>query len=325
MLAVSDIKQSKILIAALDWGFGHTARTSVLIKKLQLLENEIVFAGNETQIKFIKQEHPDVDIKHLPGYNIQLDSRKNTYFQLLRQVFKVKKAIKFESNWLKTIVENNKFDYILSDNRYGFHHPSVHNILLTHQTALQIPKGRWLANTVIKSLINNFSTCWIPDYENHLLSGKLSTGRIKIPTVYIGPLSRFKLPQSETYKFDYLFMISGPEPECYQFLKKSLSLISKHKLDAAIATPFKIRTEETGSFEGFFEQLDTKALEKLINDSKVIVSRSGYTTIMDLVPEKKPMLLFPSIGQYEQIYLSSLHGSKNEKNKFSDIIKQAFL
>ena len=58
-------------------------------------------------------------------------------------------------------------------------------------------------------------------------------------------------------------------------------------------------------------QLGTMDLESVINKSNIVVSKTGYTTIMDLVPYQKPMILVPTEGQYEQQYLSTLHHNRN--------------
>lgn len=310
------------MVSALDWGFGHTGRTSVLIKQLIALENTIFFAGNDRQNAFIKKEFPLIETIELQGYKVQLDSKISTYKQIIRQAFKIKNAIKYEQNWLKNIVKTTPFDFIISDNRYGFYHPEIPNVILTHQISMQIPFGKRLINYFLKLKINKFDACWIPDDKTHSLSGKLSQGKLKIPIYYIGPLSRFNLIDASNFKFDYLFMTTGPEPECHQFLEKVITTVNKHNLIAAIAVPKKYNESKKATTASIYYELDTKSLEKLINSSKVVVSRSGYTTIMDLTPNKKPMILIPTKNQFEQLYLSTLHGHKNISNSLAHVIKR---
>ena len=45
-------------------------------------------------------------------------------------------------------------------------------------------------------------------------------------------------------------------------------------------------------------------LEHAINESDLVVSRSGYTTIMDLASLEKKAFFIPTPGQYEQEYLA---------------------
>ncbi len=45
-------------------------------------------------------------------------------------------------------------------------------------------------------------------------------------------------------------------------------------------------------------------LEKTINESALVISRSGYTTIMDLAKLNKKAFFIPTPGQFEQEYLA---------------------
>ena len=50
--------------------------------------------------------------------------------------------------------------------------------------------------------------------------------------------------------------------------------------------------------------MTSEQLETAINESELILSRSGYTTIMDLAKLGKKAFFIPTPGQYEQLYLS---------------------
>ena len=50
--------------------------------------------------------------------------------------------------------------------------------------------------------------------------------------------------------------------------------------------------------------LDAGQMNQAILQSSLIISRSGYTTIMDLVKLKKKAILIPTPGQGEQEYLA---------------------
>jgi uncharacterized protein (TIGR00661 family) len=310
----TQIKNASILLSALDWGFGHTTRSLVLIQKLIQQNNTIHFAGNQRQIDFIRQEIPSIHTHHLPGYNIVLSSKKGTYSQMVLQAPKLLTAIKREAKWVKNICEKETIDLIISDNRYGFRHANIPSILLTHQISLQIPLGKNIVNFFLKKQIEKFSCCWVPDYENHQLSGALSEGNLSIPKYFIGPLSRFNLTKQPPYQFDYLFLISGPKPSSDYFLEAAIALINENKLNAMIAIPYKIDNSVKNKDIKITCQPNTKQLESLLLKSKTVVARSGYTTIMDLIPSEKSFFLAPTKRQYEQIYLYKLHQSRNEQN-----------
>ncbi|MNE64897.1 undecaprenyldiphospho-muramoylpentapeptide beta-N- acetylglucosaminyltransferase [compost metagenome] len=50
--------------------------------------------------------------------------------------------------------------------------------------------------------------------------------------------------------------------------------------------------------------MNTRQLEQTFNESKKVLCRSGYTTIMDLVKLEKKAFFIPTPGQYEQDYLA---------------------
>ncbi len=50
--------------------------------------------------------------------------------------------------------------------------------------------------------------------------------------------------------------------------------------------------------------MESEEIEKTINTSKIVISRSGYTTIMDLAALEKKVFFIPTPGQYEQEYLA---------------------
>ena len=45
-------------------------------------------------------------------------------------------------------------------------------------------------------------------------------------------------------------------------------------------------------------------LSSLLNETEIVISRSGYTTLMDLSKTGHKAILCPTPGQYEQIYLA---------------------
>ncbi len=47
--------------------------------------------------------------------------------------------------------------------------------------------------------------------------------------------------------------------------------------------------------------------EELLNRSKIVVARSGYSTLMDLCSLRKRGFLIPTPGQLEQEYLAKYH------------------
>lgn len=293
---INHISNQSVLIAPLDWGMGHTTRCYSIVRDLLINDNTVVFAGDEKQRGWMKREFPAIQTVHLEGYQITLDSRKNTYVQLLSQFQKMKRAIRSEKKWVKNYCQENKVDLIISDNRYGFHHEKIKSIILTHQLNLQIPFGGALVNRKLKNWLEKFDQVWVPDFADHQLTGLLSKRNLDIPIDFIGPLNRFPAYPTEK-NHDYLVILSGPEPERSHFLNRMMEKAKVSDLDWAFVGV------ELNEYPSFINP-STNELAELMAKSETIISRAGYTTLMELTQLKKKAILYPTKGQYEQEYLS---------------------
>jgi uncharacterized protein (TIGR00661 family) len=258
--------------------------------------------GNKIQNKFILNEFPEIKTELLDGYNITLSSKKSTYLQILKQAIKIQKSIKAENLWLSDYCKTNTIDIIISDNRYGFYNSETESIFISHQIQIEVPLFKKLTNKKLSKYINNFNCCWIPDDKKLNLSGNLSnTILLKIPFIHIGILSRFSKKDTPTI-YDYLFVISGPNPENSIFLKQVEEFIKLSNLKFSIVSTLKSNSDSENIT--YFLNPSTSELNELINQSKCVISKSGYTTIMELVALNKKAFLIPTKGQFEQEYLA---------------------
>jgi UDP-N-acetylglucosamine transferase subunit ALG13 len=125
-------------------------------------------------------------------------------------------------------------------------------------------------------------------------------------------LTRFKYWKVEK-NIDLLVLISGPEPQrtafenmvLLQMTKLSFKMVLVRGLPGA---PNKIIN--TNKNLQIFDHLSALELSKLIQSSKTIIARSGYSTIMDLISLQQKAILIPTPGQTEQEYLSSYLSAK---------------
>ena len=60
-----------------------------------------------------------------------------------------------------------------------------------------------------------------------------------------------------------------------------------------------------------YSYLSKEKREELLNRSKMVISRSGYSTILDLSVIGCKALMIPTPGQIEQEYLAEYHKQKN--------------
>ncbi|ATU05893.1 hypothetical protein BKN14_05715 [Candidatus Gracilibacteria bacterium HOT-871] len=68
-----------------------------------------------------------------------------------------------------------------------------------------------------------------------------------------------------------------------------------------------------------FSFLAGEEKNKKFQNAKVIISRAGYTTIMDLVELNKKAILFPTPNQTEQLYLAKYLGEKKYFVKWENV------
>ena len=305
----------RVLICPLDWGLGHASRCIPIISELLKLGCEVQMAADGRSYDLLATEFPQLKIFHLPGYNVQYAANKrNLKWKLIAQIPHIIKTIFKENRWLKSYLKTNKVDVLISDNRFGLYNKSIKTIFITHQLLIKTG-NRFTERIGLKinyHFINKFSECWIPDAEKDGLGGELSHPK-KLPAnfKYLGPISRFKKVALET-QFDRLFVLSGPEPQ-RTILEKIIinqaeSLYGKNLLIRGVSNAYNSRVPKN------FEVMDLVSSEKLnslICQSKIVVSRAGYSTVMDLAKLNSKALLIPTPGQTEQEYLSAFLSQNN--------------
>jgi len=264
----------------------------------------VSIACSENQESFFRNRFPDLMLYvSLPNNHIQIESGKGLFFKLGLRVFEFRSNWKKEKRWLKVHLESNTYDIIYSDNRYGFYHPNVHSVLLTHQLTLPGPKFLlFLPQLVLNKNLKHFHSIEIPDYNaGNKLSGELSKTNTKVSYTFVGPLSQVKLLEVPVKK-QLLLILSGPEPQRSRFAKDILEETSPLGFKIIVAGESGIKS--TNSNVTQLGYCNAKQLEQLMNESSHIVCRSGYSTLMELDAIQKKALLIPTSGQYEQEYLA---------------------
>lgn len=307
------IGKPRILLAPLDWGLGHTTRCIPLIKELLREGAEVFLAGNEIQAELFLKEFPGLPVMYLQGYNIRYSSSKSGFlWSIVRQIPKIKKAIKSENKWLKALLTEYAVDAVISDNRYGLYTDAVPCIFMTHQLAIQSPFGRWIQPLLQKwnyKYINRFNECWVPDNEgNENLGGDLSHSSNKpvIPLKYIGALSRFERKGLKEKKNHLLIVLSGPEPQRSILEDKLIDEVVHYNGTADIVRglPATDKLMPSTNQIHFYNHLPASELNNKLEEASFVISRCGYSTVMDLVKLKKKSILIPTPGQTEQEYLA---------------------
>ncbi|MBV7528665.1 glycosyltransferase [Chitinophaga sp. sic0106] len=308
----TNLSPKKILVVPLDWGLGHATRDIPLIHEMLNAGCKVFIAAEGKHAALLQQEFPDITIFPLPGYRIQY-AQKGKFFgvKIMQQIPKIIGAIKNEQRWLQKIVKEHQINAVISDNRFGLYHKSVPTVFITHQLLIKTPFGGWIERTLQRinySYIRKYSACWIPDIQgDNNLSGELAHPATlpATKTTYLGCLSRFEPQENVQKKYDLLVLISGPEPQRSNLEKMVLSQIKDLSLTALIVSGKPGTPQQVEIAPGITQvnHLNATELNKAMLASEMVLSRSGYTTLMDLVKLDKKAILVPTPGQSEQVYL----------------------
>ncbi len=301
-----------VLVAPLDWGLGHTTRCIPIIRLLLKNNCRVIIAAEEPALYLLQQEFPGIRHLSLKGYRIRYSKYKRLLpLKILWQLPKILGAIRYEHKWLQRVIAKEAVSLVISDNRYGLWSTQVPSIFITHQLTVQTPFA-WLTRWVQKinyRYIDRFRACWVPDTtgtEN--IAGILSHPAQfpAVPVHYLGPLARLQPRQNRPLKYRWLMVLSGPEPQRSLLEQKLLQLA------AGLTGPVLLVRGKPGSHEPVqapahcqvVNHLSSDGMETAFAESEFIVSRSGYTTVMELLSLQKKSILIPTPGQTEQEYLA---------------------
>ena len=309
-----------VLLSPLDWGLGHTIRCIPIIDELWKRNCEVLVACNPKQKHVLSLELPAIAFIDLNGYDICYgNTRVATLLELARQTPKILMAIKRERIWLREFLKQTRVDAIISDNRYGFYSELLPSVLITHQLGIKSGFGRIVDLAIqqrVYSFIKKFSSCWIPDSPNVTINaaGELSHPARLPDTVveYIGCLSRLKKGARNSDRNELLIILSGPEPQ-----RTILEEILLKELETFRGRGVMVRGTLSGNLIPDFNDVriinyaPSSELNNLMCNSEVIICRSGYTSVMDVLALGKRAILVPTPGQAEQEYLAEYLHRKN--------------
>jgi uncharacterized protein (TIGR00661 family) len=302
----------KIIVAPLNWGLGHAARCVPIIHFL--LENNFVpiIASDGKALDFLEREFPNLESLELPSYGISY--AKNLKTSLLLQLPKIVKAVRKEQQVVQKYVENNMGVVgIISDNRFGVRSNKIPSVYITHQLNIISGLTTFISSKTHQRIIKKFNECWIPDSNDNQLSGLLSKYNNKnLNLKYIGVLSRLK-KENISIKNDILVVLSGIESQRESLEQKVLLELKNYK-GKVVLVQGKIEKEQTVKTEKgikIYNYLLSSDLEKELNQSELIICRSGYSSIMDLAVLHKKAFFIPTPNQPEQEYLATYIEKQN--------------
>ena len=316
----------KTLFCVLNWGLGHASRSSVLIQRLIQEGHDVTIASDGVALTHLKKRFPDHSFLELPAYNVRYAS-SSMIINMTFQARKILRAIEDEHRVVSAFCEDHNIEQIISDNRYGCYHHDLPSHFLSHQLRPIVPTSKFFARWFYKKLdhyMAPFTSLWVPDNappDN--LSGHLSThSRDKIYKGFLSDLATYKIPKEErSYCYDIGLMLSGPEPTRSHLEERLIHLLKPLK-HLQIFLVRGLPKEGTISLNlpphiHVINHLHGQELAAKLNGCKVLICRSGYSTLMDLLCLDIDALVIPTPGQTEQVYLAEQMAKKSNYTMLS--------
>lgn len=305
----------KVLFGVCSWGLGHATRDLPFIQEMINRGYELTIIGRGRSLIFLEKElEENCSYLDIPDYSSPYSKKDLFVAKFIAYSPIYVNEITKEHTRIKKIIKKERYDRIISDNRFGIYYKDIPSYFLSHQLRFIVPgrikpleRGTERFNYFFKKKFHKFL---VPDYAENSLSGDLSHNLKyfkKDKIEYLGPLSDLKKRKVEE-DIDYFISLSGPEPQRTLLEKKILKQapLLKGKVIIALGKPEIYKEEKKGNLH-IFTFLNRKKQEEIMNRSRLVITRAGYTTLMELVILGKKALLIPTPGQTEQIYLAKYH------------------
>lgn len=270
-----------------------------MIHQLRQQGNTVFIACDQHQKKVFEEYFEEVTFLSHEGYPFHFGGKGKFAWDLLRRSNSLRKRLKREQREVKKMVDEHQIDFVISDHRYGFISAKVPSIFMTHQVNLPVKWYEKGVGLLHQKLMKRFQFIWVLDDEKSALAGKLSENCPK-NGCYIGIYSRFSVYSDTVEKsIDEVLVVSGPEVYAKELIRHFLA--QKERVSNLVivhSTSIQLPTE-IQAFSGSWKEKDA-----VIRKAKVILSRSGYSTLMDCEVLGIRGEFIPTKGQAEQEYLA---------------------
>ena len=303
----TESSKKKIIVAPLNWGLGHATRCIPIIRALINNNFEPIIASDGSALMLLQKEFPQLKSYQLPSYNVKFTKGNRLKYKLFLNIPRFLITAIKEREVTEEIISKEDVSGIISDNRFGVRSIKIPSVYITHQLNVLSGNTTSITSRFHQRIISKFDECWVPDNINKpRFSGELSRVKLKgLKVKFIGTISRFKR-ESPTNKYDLLVVLSGPEPQRSILEKKLLVQLKEYNKNVLFVRGV-ISNDQAPYGNEKLEVVNymlTEKLQQVINESEVILSRSGYSTIMDLAQLEKKAFFIPTPGQFEQEYLA---------------------
>lgn len=308
----------EIIYGVCSWGLGHATRSLPVLRRLLSEHNNITVISNGRSLEVLKKELGEqVTYVDIPDYPMLLSENTRQFLAKSMMYWPVFiKRIEDGLAQLQKILDKKHYDCIISDARYDMYSKTIPSFFISHQMRIMNPLQIKMFENAMERFnlffFKRYKGVIVPDYKENNLSGDLSHNlkRIDEDTIhYVGVLSDFTR-RSMKKDIDYLISISGPEPQ-RSYLEEKLASQAEELQGNVVMTLGKAEKYSVTKKKHLttYSFVTKELREELLNKAKLVVSRSGYSTLMDVAVVGTKALFIPTPGQIEQEYLSEYHNT----------------
>ncbi len=312
-----------VFVSPLNWGLGHATRDIPLIEELMRRGHEVTIGTSGNALALLQRECPECNFILFKDYPAPYSDSRFFLPHFIAGIPSLLRALAVERKRLEQILSVNRFDLIISDNRMCAYSPKIPSYFITHQLRYSMP-GYLYPFEILTIPFNSFfhskfKGVIVPDADPNgngkNLSGKLCRSNLDVTkrrVYYAGILtSTRKMALSED--LDFLAIISGPEPQrtkLEEIIMKQVQTLPGEKV-VLLGSPQKELHEKLDGHTTVHSYVSTQEKTELMNRARFIITRSGYTSMMEMAElDKKHGLFTPTPGQTEQEYLSRYYAKE---------------
>lgn len=310
-----------VLFAVHDWGLGHATRDLVLIRGLLDAGHAVTVLSNGRALELLGEElGGECELLQLGDIPKPLGRKPFWFYLRMSLAMPLVLAIfARERDVTRRLVQTRGFDRVISDSRFGVVSRDVPSYYLFHSLRQIIPKPFDRLESFVerrqRDLLRHATGILIPDVEE---DGGLAGALCHDPACdwrgklhYLGILSSLRRREL-SQDIDFFVSVSGAEPQRTFF--EEIVLAQAHDLPGRTVVALgRAGSSEPPAHTGrvtIYPYLDRRRQEEMMNRARLVVSRSGYTTLMELAELRRRALFVPTVGQSEQEYLAAHHRAK---------------
>lgn len=309
----------RVLFGTSSWGLGHATRDLALIRALLEEGCEVTVVSDGNALQLLRQELGEA-VEFLDWPDIPTTIASSTWRYYAKTVGNLPQILatwRAEKRQFNELLQQRSFDVIVSDHRFGLVTSEIPSYFITNSLRYIAPWRDPLIEVSMEGVMARWLKLargvFIPDDEDSALTGDMNHNLRFFPRekrIYMGLLSSIRHRPDLPEDIDVFMTISGPEPQRTMLQEKvlqQLPVLEGRRVVITLGQPGQDPLPAPKGVE-VYNYLNRERQEEMLNRSKLVVCRSGYSTITELSLLGKRALLIPTPGQTEQLYLGqTLH------------------